>query len=96
MPERPDGYGYAWAQYTLKVKDRNGFQDKLKQAGIPTMIYYPTPLHLQKPYAPHADGPGSLPVCESLCDQVVSLPMHPYMADDDAKRIVDVCRTALA
>ena len=52
-------------------------------------------MHLQAPYLPYGGGEGSLPVSESICHQVMSLPMHPYLRDDDARRIADVIRKAL-
>ena len=68
---------------------------KLKETGIPTMIYYPKPMHLQPPYAPYGSGEGSLPVSETICAQVMSLPMHPYLSDDYAERIATAVRSAL-
>lgn len=75
----------AWAQYTLLAKDvqeRAHYQAQLKDAGVPTMIYYPKPLHQQTAYKqfPTATS-GSLPVCENLAQRVFSLPMHPYLTD---------------
>ena len=95
VPKRIDGLQSAWAQYTIKTDRRAAVQEKLAEAGIPTMIYYPKPMHLQAPYAPFGGGEGSLPVSETICDEVMSLPMHPYLADDDAKRIAAAVREAL-
>ena len=95
VPKRIEGHRSAWAQYTIKTDKRADVQAHLKEAGIPTMIYYPKPMHLQTPYAPYGGGKGSLPVSETICDQVMSLPMHPYLGDDDAKRIAAAVRSAL-
>lgn len=97
-PVVPDGYFSAWAQYTLRLEDgqREGFQAKMKDKGIPTMVYYPAPMHLQPPYRPFGDGEGSLPISEDLCTRVVSIPMHPYMSDADRDMIIDGCLDALA
>jgi len=95
VPKRADGLQSAWAQYTTKTDRRAAVQEKLAAAGIPTMIYYPKPMHLQTPYAPYGGGEGSLPVSETLCDEVMSLPMHPYLSDNDAKRIAAAVRDAL-
>lgn len=83
----------AWAQYTVKISDgrREAFQAFLKKRGVPTMIYYPAPMHFQPPYAPYGGGPGSMPVSEALCHDVVALPMHPYMQDEDFDTIVSAC-----
>ena len=96
IPTRIPGRQSAWAQYTIKSDRRADIQAALNEAGIPSAIYYPKPMHLQTPYLPYGGGEGSLPVSETICDQVMSVPMHPYLADDDARRIADVIRKALA
>ncbi|MEZ5774927.1 MAG: DegT/DnrJ/EryC1/StrS family aminotransferase [Hyphomicrobiaceae bacterium] len=95
VPGRPAAMTSAWAQYTVRVAGREELMGRLKSAGIPTMVYYPTPMHLQAPYRPYGGGEGSLPVSEALCGEVMSLPMHPYLTDVDARRIVDEVRSAL-
>jgi UDP-2-acetamido-2-deoxy-ribo-hexuluronate aminotransferase len=95
-PKRIEGLKSAWAQYTIKMEKRAAIQEKLGAAGIPTMIYYPKPMHLQAPYLAYGGGEGSLPVSETICRQVMSLPMHPYLSDDDARRIAAATRDALA
>ena len=90
-PVIPDGYASAWAQYTLIARDaeaRAAFQAKLAAADIPTMIYYPRPLHTQGAFAPLGYAEGDFAVTEDLVNRVFSLPMHPYLADDEAGRIV--------
>lgn len=96
IPKRIEGHKSAWAQYTLKTDKRTAVQDALGKAGIPSMIYYPKPMHLQAPYLPYGGGEGSLPVSETICHEVMSLPMHPYLSGDDAKRVTAVIREALA
>ena len=75
-----------WAQYTLQVADRSIFQSRLKEAGIPTMVYYPVPLSRQPAYARYPGVPT--PVSEALSAQVVSLPMHPYLDGATQDRII--------
>jgi dTDP-4-amino-4,6-dideoxygalactose transaminase len=75
----------SWAQYTLQVSDRDGFQAGLKQAGVPTMVYYPIPLSRQPAYAHYPSVPT--PVSEALSGHVVSLPMHPYLDEGTQQRI---------
>lgn len=96
IPKRIEGHKSAWAQYTIKTDKRAAVQDALGKAGIPSMIYYPKPMHLQAPYLPYGGGEGSLPVSETICHEVMSLPMHPYLSGDDAKRVTAVIREALA
>ena len=82
-----EGVTSTWAQYTLQVADRARFQADLKQAGVPTMVYYPIPLSRQPAYAAY---PGvATPVSEALCGHVVSLPMHPYLDEDAQDRVID-------
>ncbi|MGH6827830.1 MAG: DegT/DnrJ/EryC1/StrS family aminotransferase, partial [Rhizomicrobium sp.] len=66
-----------WAQYTLQIAERAKFQGELREAGIPTMVYYPVPLSRQKAYARYPSAPT--PVAARLSEKVVSLPMHPYL-----------------
>ncbi len=75
-----------WAQYTLQVEDRTRFQADLKEAGVPTMVYYPLPLSRQKAYAHYPSAPT--PVSEALCAKVVSLPMHPYLDEVTQDRVI--------
>ena len=81
VPVMIDGSFSAWAQYTIQVENRDAVAAALKDAGVPTAVYYPKPLHLQPAYADFGEGPGSMPVSEMLCNQVLSLPMHPYMSE---------------
>lgn len=75
-----------WAQYTLQVEDRAKFQADMKDAGVPTMVYYPLPLSRQKAYAHYPSAP--IPVSEALCGKVVSLPMHPYLDEATQDRVI--------
>ena len=83
----------SWAQYVLKTDRREALQAFLKEKGIPTMVYYPSPMHFQIAYKQYGDGPGSMPVSEGLCSQVMALPMHPYMDSDTASMITDTVKT---
>ena len=130
-PVIPDGFRSSWAQYTLRLRDRaqrDAVQASLKAAGIPAMIYYPKPMHLQTAFRdsfvglrpPQNDkavipsGAGNVlpndstpvipsgakeslccPVATSLCDRVLSLPMHPYLTQEDINEVCTVLRRAL-
>lgn len=76
----------AWAQYTIQVTDRDAVQASLKELGIPTAVHYPLPLNKQPAVA---DFQVRLPVGDSSAERVMSLPMHPYMADTDVQKIVE-------
>ena len=95
VPEKPVGVTSAWAQYTLRVPQRDAMQRALAEAGVPTAIYYPLPMHLQPAYAAFGRGQGSLPASELLSQEVLSLPMNPYWSDDEAERIVAAILGAL-
>ena len=85
-PKVMAGATSTWAQYTLQVEDRAKFQADLKEAGVPTMVYYPLPLSRQKAYAHYPAAP--IPVSEALCARVVSLPMHPYLDEATQDRVI--------
>ena len=98
-PHVPAGYTSVWAQYTLIAKSekaRDSIQASLKEAGVPTMVYYPKPLHQQTAYKifPTATG-GALPVCEDLALKVFSLPMHPYLDEPTQDYIIAQVREAV-
>jgi len=84
----------AWAQYTLTVdpKKRDALAAHLKEAGIPTMVYYPIPLNQQPAVGTHADN---LPVGDKLSQSVLSLPMHPYLDTEQQKLITDTVKLGL-
>ncbi len=119
-PVIPDGYRSSWAQYTIRLKDRtqrDGLQAHLKSLGIPSMVYYPKPMHLQTAFADFSTRPSGLgrndkevdclgrndsvslsfraksrnldhcPVATSLCDRVLSLPMHPYLTEEQIQTV---------
>lgn len=80
------GNASAWAQYTLKVEQRDAFRQKLDSKGVPTAVHYPMPLNKQPAVQDHG---LVLPVGDLLSDEVVSLPMHAYMSDDIFTRIIE-------
>ena len=79
VPRVPPGSTSSWAQYTIRTDRRDELQHGLAERGIRTEIYYPRPLHMQPPYRALPAAPGGLPVTERLKDEVLSLPMHPYL-----------------
>jgi dTDP-4-amino-4,6-dideoxygalactose transaminase len=93
-PVIPDGFFSSWAQYTIQLTDhvqREALQAALKEQGIPTMIYYPKPMHMQKAF--HGNKLYvECPVTVRLCDTVLSLPMHPYLEELDIDMISNCLR----
>jgi dTDP-4-amino-4,6-dideoxygalactose transaminase len=72
----------------LNGVDRDGLKAFLEVEGIPSMIYYPIPLHKQKAFA-SSDSDRSFKVTETLCDNVISLPIHTEMEDEQQEHIID-------
>jgi UDP-2-acetamido-2-deoxy-ribo-hexuluronate aminotransferase len=79
-----------WAQYSVLSEHRGKLMQKLNDAGIPTAIYYPLPLHLQGAFAHWGGQQGEFPVSEGAADKIFSLPMHPYLKGPDQERIISV------
>lgn len=92
-PSVPNGMKSVWAQYSVLARDeghRTALQAKLKEAGVPTAVYYPKPLHLQTAFTGLGYKAGDFPVSEDFSHRIFSLPMHPYLAEADQERIVDL------
>lgn len=89
IPARAKYSNHVFHQYTLQLNgvDRNAFREFLASKGIPAMIYYPIPLHLQKAYLDPRYKAGDFPVTEKLCASVVSLPMHTELDEETLKYI---------
>jgi dTDP-4-amino-4,6-dideoxygalactose transaminase len=99
VPYVPDGLVSTWAQYTVRAHEdmpRDKVIAALEAAQIPVGIYYPKPLHQQTAYASFPKDPNGLRECENAAACVFSLPMHPYLTDDDQDHVIDVLRNALA
>lgn len=79
-----------YAQYTVRVKNRDMVQAKLKEAGIPTAVHYPIPLNQQPMFAYLGQGTGSVPVAEQAAKEVMSLPMCAWIKDEDMLRVVNM------
>jgi dTDP-4-amino-4,6-dideoxygalactose transaminase len=69
---------------------RDWLKQQLQNAGITTIIYYPIPIHRQPAYAQLGYGPGSLPITERLCSEVLSLPIFPELSDAQQQRVIEV------
>lgn len=92
-PIIPDGYYSSWAQYTIQLEtkeQRDALQGELRDQGIPTMIYYPKPMHRQKAFSNIPCLKSDTSATERLCDRILSLPIHPYLEEDDIEKICRV------
>ena len=95
IPEISSGNSHVYAQYTIRVPDRDSLGAKLKEAGIPSAVYYPKCLHEQPVFADLGYKWGDLPVAEKASREVISLPMHPFLSEAEQDQIVIGVRTAL-
>lgn len=75
----------AWAQYTVRVPNRDALQMAIAEAGIPTAVHYPLPLHRQPAVA---DATATLPFSEKAAEEVISLPIHPYLSKENQERVI--------
>lgn len=90
LPRVPDGMTSSWAQYTVRLPegfDRDSLQAHLRENGVPTMVYYPKPMHEQLAFGDEALAPDGCPVTKRLCETVMSLPMGPYLLQNDAATV---------
>ena len=97
VPARVPDSASAWAVYAVLLPDeaaRERLQAGLREAGVPTAIYYPRPLHRQPAYAGHHDG-TALPVSDDLATRILALPIHPDLGDADVERVCDAVRATL-
>jgi dTDP-4-amino-4,6-dideoxygalactose transaminase len=93
LPAIPQDYKSAWAQYSVLAADetqRTDLQNKLKETDIPTAIYYPKPLHLQNAFSVLGYRKGDFPISEEISRRILSLPMHPYLAEEEQQKIAEV------
>jgi UDP-2-acetamido-2-deoxy-ribo-hexuluronate aminotransferase len=91
-----DGYTSPYAQYTIEVDDRDAVQQALQEAGIPTAVHYPVPLHLQPVFASMNFREGSFPHSERAGKRVLSLPMHPYLEAEQIREIATAVRNTVS
>ena len=96
-PHTPAGYLSSWAQYTVRVaaEKREIIMEALKNKGVPSMVYYPKPLHLQPAFAQAGAKVGDLPHSEKAAAEVMSLPMHPYLSNDELALICESIQSSL-
>jgi len=94
-PNLSSGNTSVYAQYTIQVDARDRLEAELKKRGIPTAIHYPIPLHLQPVFANLGLGRGSFPVAERIGQRVLSLPMHPYLTEEQQLTVVEALVGAL-
>jgi UDP-2-acetamido-2-deoxy-ribo-hexuluronate aminotransferase len=95
LPKRMKSSTHIFHTYTLRLDpaERDSFRNFLKTHGVPTMVYYPVPMHLQKAYTDYGYKPGDMPVSEELCTSVLSIPMHTELTPEQLGYICDTIHT---
>jgi UDP-2-acetamido-2-deoxy-ribo-hexuluronate aminotransferase len=96
VPEVMSGNTHVYAQYTLRVPDRDSIAAGLKAEGIPSAVYYPKCLHEQPVFAHCGYTPGDFPAAEKAAREVISLPMHPFLTESEQNRVVESVRKLLS
>jgi dTDP-4-amino-4,6-dideoxygalactose transaminase len=87
-PSVPPEVTHVFHQYTIRVARRDEFADRLKERGVGSAIYYPIPVHRQKPFLALGYGDESYPVTERLTVEVLSIPVHPSLSDDEVATVI--------
>lgn len=95
LPAEADWAEAVYHLYVVETADRTALAEDLAAAGIPTGIHYPVPIHLQPAFAHLGHAAGAFPVAEALADTVLSLPMHPYLSEDQVARVAEVVSGSL-
>ncbi len=92
-PVIPDKYYSSWAQYSIVIPEnikRAAVMAKFKEKGIPSMVYYKIPVHLQRGYSKYENKLGDFPISESIANRILSIPMHPYLNESDQDKVLNV------
>jgi len=84
-----------YAQYTVEVPNRDAVQAAMAERNIPTAVHYPRPLHLQPVFAGLRQEPGSFPAAEEAAERVISLPMHPYLTDEQQLTVIQALKDSV-
>ena len=95
-PSVRPGVTHVYHQYTLRVNRRDELVEALRERGVGTGVYYPIPVHRQRPFVALGYGDQSFPVAERLCAEVVSIPIHPSLTDDEVGQVVAAVNGAVA
>ena len=94
LPIEQPGAHHVYHLYVVRTPQRDRLQKHLSDSGVITLVHYPQPVHLQPAYRERVPvAPGGLPVTEQVCGEILSLPMHPYLSDED---VAEVCEALLS
>ncbi len=94
LPESPEENGHAYHLYVIRVKGRDAVRKRLAEKGIETLVHYPLPLHRHPVFSEWSTY--SFPRAEAYAREILSLPLHPYLTDDEAAGIAEAVRSVLS
>src|SRR5918997_5369052 len=95
-PSVRPGVTHVYHQYTIRVRERDTFAERLKARGVGSAIYYPIPVHRQKPFVALGYGSERLPVTDRLTEEVLSIPVHPGLSDDEVASVIEAVNATAA
>ena len=95
-PHLSQGATHVYHQYTLRVLKRDAFVERLRERGVGSGVYYPIPVHRQKPFVELGYGEQSYPVSEQLSEEVVSIPVHPGLRDEEVDTVIEAVNATAA
>lgn len=99
LPVVKSGFYSSWAQFTVQLPDeinRKELQSEMRKEGIPTMVYYAKPMHIQKAFKGTDSSRADCPITVRLCEKVLSLPIHPYMNREDVEFVSNTLKSILS
>jgi len=96
LPAVRPGVTHVYHQYTIRVRERDAFAERLKERGVGSAIYYPIPVHRQKPFVALGYGDGEYPVTDRLTDEVLSIPVHPSLSDEEVAQVIEAVNATAA
>ena len=89
LPKKVDSIAHVWHLFVVQVPNRVDFQDRLQRKGVNTLVHYPIPPHMQDPYMDNFGRDVSLTITENLSERIVSLPMDPFLTDDEVDYVCE-------
>jgi len=90
------GATHVYHQYTIRVRGRDAFAERLKERGVGSAVYYPIPVHRQKPFIALGYGDASYPVTDRLTEEVLSIPVHPSLSDEEVTQVIEAVNATAA
>jgi len=90
------GVTHVYHQYTLRVARRDAFAEALRERGVGSGIYYPIPVHRQRPFVELGYGDQALPVTDRLSEEALSIPVHPGLTDDEVTSVIEAVNSVAA